>query len=70
MDKKTDLENKEIVKESNTKFTPTVSEMEFWEYQTWQCWGRGPLPSWFMTDDTKARDIMSHYNEVEKYYNN
>lgn len=51
------------------KFTPTVSEMEFWEYQTWQRWGRGPLPSWFMTDNAKARDIMSHYNEVEQYYN-
>ena len=50
------------------KFTPTVSEMEFWEYQTWQRWGRGPLPSWFMTDDAKARDIMSHYKEVEQYY--
>tara|TARA_B110000008_G_C16975908_1_gene565857 strand:- start:5106 stop:6128 length:1023 start_codon:yes stop_codon:yes gene_type:complete len=51
------------------KFTPTVSEMEFLEYQTWQRWGRGPLPSWFMTDDTKARDIMSHYKQVEQYYN-
>jgi len=29
MDKKTDLKNKEIVKKSNTKFTPIVSEMEF-----------------------------------------
>lgn len=51
------------------KFTPTVSEMEFYQYQTWQRWGRGPMPSWFMTDDTKARDIMSHYKEVEQYYN-
>ena len=51
------------------KFTPTVSEMEFYQYQTWQRWGRGPMPSWFMTDDAKARDIMSHYKEVEQYYN-
>ena len=50
------------------KFTPTVSEMEFYQYQTWQRWGRGPKPSWFMTDDAKASDIMSHYKEVEKYY--
>lgn len=49
-------------------FTPTVSEMEFWEYQTWQRWGRGPKPSWFMTDDAKARDIMSRYKQVENYY--
>ena len=51
------------------KFTPTVSEMEFYQYQTWQRWGRGPKPSWFMTDNAKARDIMSHYKEVEQYYN-
>ena len=51
------------------KFTPTVSEMEFYQYQTWQRCGRGPKPSWFMTDNAKARDIMSHYKEVEQYYN-
>lgn len=51
------------------KFTPTVSAMEFCQYQMWQRWGRGPMPSWFMTDDAKARDIMSHYKEVEQYYN-
>lgn len=50
------------------KFTPTVSEMEFYQYQMWQRWGRGPMPSWFLTDDAKASDIMSHYNEVEQYY--
>jgi len=49
-------------------FTPTVSEMEFWEYQTWQRWGRGPKPSWFMTDNAKAMDIMSRYKQVENYY--
>ena len=54
--------------ETNT-FTPTVSAMEFYQYQTWQRWGRGPQPSWFMTDDAKARDIMTHYKQVEKYYN-
>lgn len=54
--------------ETNT-FTPTVSAMEFYEYQTWQRYGLGPRPSWFMRDDVKARDIMSHYKEVEQYYN-
>lgn len=50
------------------KFTPTVSAIEFQEYQSWQRRGRGGKPSWFITDDTKAMDIMSHYKQVEEYY--
>ena len=50
------------------KFTPTVSAIEFQEYQSWQRRGRGGKPSWFMTDDAKAMDIMSHYKQVEEYY--
>ena len=49
-----DLEHKEIVKEPLTKFIPTVSEIEFWEYQTWQCWGHGANPDWFMTNNKKG----------------
>jgi len=54
--------------DTTNKFTPTVSEMEFYQYQTWQRWGRGPMPSWFMTDNVKASEIMSHYKEVQQYY--
>tara|TARA_B100001063_G_scaffold129519_2_gene121048 strand:- start:194 stop:415 length:222 start_codon:yes stop_codon:yes gene_type:complete len=70
MDKKMDLEHKEIVKEPITKFIPIVSEMEFWEYQTWQCWGHGAKPEWFMTNNKKADEIMFQYKKVEHYYNN
>jgi len=50
------------------KFTPTVSAIEFQEYQSWQRRGRGGKPSWFMADDAKAMDIMSHYKQIEEYY--
>lgn len=52
------------------KFTPTLSAMEFQEYQSWQRRGRGPKPSWFMTDDAKAMEIMSHYKQIDEYYKN
>lgn len=53
--------------ETNT-FTPTVSSMEFQEYQAWQRCGRGPMPTWFMSDDTKASDIMNNYDKLIKLY--
>jgi len=52
------------------KNTFTVSEMEFREYQTWQGWGRGPIPPWFHTDDEKASEIMNKYDELHAYYCN
>ena len=42
--------------------------IEFQEYQSWQRRGRGGKPSWFMADDAKAMDIMSHYKQIEEYY--
>ena len=53
--------------ETNT-FTPTVSSTEFQEYQAWQRCGRGPMPTWFMSDDTKASDIMNNYDKLIKLY--
>ena len=50
-------------------FTPTVSGVEFYQYQMWQRGATTSLPLWFMTDDAKANDIMRHYREVEQYYN-
>lgn len=49
-------------------FVPTVSKLEFEEYQAWQHCGRGSMPFWFMNDDVKASDIMEHYKDIEKYY--
>lgn len=56
-------------KVKKSKFIPTVSGMEFYQYQMWQRGVFQSKPEWFMTDDAKANDIMSHYREVEQYYN-
>ncbi len=50
------------------KFVPTVSKAEFTQYQCWQRLGRGPKPQWFMNDNTKASEIMNHYQKLEHYY--
>lgn len=63
-------ENLQVEKSSPPKFTPKVSKHEFQQYQLWQTGGHVCRPSWFMTDNTKADDIMFHYDEVEEYYNN
>lgn len=45
----------------------SVTRDEFLEWKAWQGTG-GSKPSWFMSDDTKALEIMNKYDELAQLY--
>ena len=49
------------------RLTFAVSESEFLEYTFFQK-GYRPMPAWFHTDDKKATEIMSRFNELRSHY--
>ena len=62
---KSDISGNEI--KAKSKFIPRVTKQDFLEYKAFQR-GVSVMPQWFHRDDVKADEIMSHYNEVLKYY--
>ena len=50
-----------------SKFSPHVTKQDFLEYKIFQR-GFSTIPAWFHTNDTKADEIMTKFNELAKHY--
>lgn len=55
------------VPENPEDYPASVTRDEFLEWQAWQRTG-GPKPSWFMSDDVKATEIMTKFKELVQLY--
>lgn len=57
--------SKNLVKTPSVQFA--VTKQNFLEYKIFQR-GFSTIPAWFHTNDTKADEIMTKFNELAKHY--
>lgn len=57
--------SKNLVETPSVQFA--VTKQDFLEYTIFQR-GFSTIPAWFYTNDTKADEIMTKFNELAKHY--